>query len=159
MNEIAQYKGTFAAFDNYEYSTEEIREILRRGIPLWTLKGLVNAQVKKNVLMASQKLAMATAVYSTIDRLVITNQTSIPSDAETSYTGAIYTSLPGDETSRSEANNPYTVSWNIVSDTANGSWGSFVLINSTGAMINRALAGITKISGTAKLIMFTGSVN
>lgn len=112
-----------------------------------------------NILMATQKALMAAAVYPNIDRLVITTQTSTPQDNETSYSGTIYTTTASDEFSRSGGGNPYTVAWNITSNTANGSWGSFVLIDSAGNMINRALAGVSKSSGQGKIIQFTGRVD
>lgn len=111
-----------------------------------------------NLLMASQKLKMAQAVYPNIDRLVITSQTTAPADNETAYTGVIYTSTPADEFSRNDNQNPAIIQWNITAEAANGPWGSFILIDSTGNMINRALAGITKASNTNKIIQFTGRV-
>jgi hypothetical protein len=53
---------------------------------------------------------------------------------------------------------PYQVGWNILSDDANGTWGSFVLVDAGGRMINRALAGISKTSGVGKIVYFTGTV-
>lgn len=121
------------------------------------LSGLVNYQHVNNILMASQKLLMANAVYPRIDRLVISPDTSNPVDTESSYS-AIYTTSLAEEFARSGNSNPYQVAWNITNPAANGTWGSFILIDANGAMINRALAGVTKTAGTAKLVQFTGSV-
>lgn len=159
MNEQLIHTGYFHCWDNHEYSTEDLRQIVKRGINLSALKGLGNYHLKKNILMADQKLLMANAVYPGIDKLVITSQTATPADNETGYSGTIYTTVAGDEFTRSGNVNPYTVGWNILSDSANGNWGSFILITNTGAMINRALAGVSKTSGTAKLVIFTGTVS
>lgn len=135
-----------------------MRDWLQREPNFHKIPGLGEPIIVKNLLMASQKLLMANAVYPNIDRLIITNQTGLPSDSETSYSGTIYEADSVDEFTRSGNVNPYTVGWNILSDDANGSWGSFVLVTAAGAMINRALAGVTKTSGTGKLVVFTGSV-
>lgn len=158
MNELLRHTGIFRIWDNPGWSTELLREWISRGFAPHEIPGLGEPVVVKNLLMASQKLLMATAVYPTIDRLIITSQTGLPVDSETSYSGTLYETSPGEEITRSGNVNPYTVGWSIQDDAANGSWGSFVLVTSTGAMINRALAGVTKTSGTAKLVMFTGEV-
>lgn len=170
--EAARHRGIFHTWDNLHYSTEELRDVFdywqkKPGRDPGTfsptelemiLDGLCNYQKCPNIIMATQKLRMANAVYPNIDRLVITSQTSSPSDTETSYSGEIYTSVASDEFYRSGNANPYQVGFNILNDAANGNWGSFILITSTGEMINRALSGVTKSAGTSKLVMFTGSV-
>lgn len=157
MNEIAEHLGTFHAWDHPRLSNEQLKDLFTWGdrhLNRW----LWNYKRCPNILMATQKLAMANAVYPSIDRLVITSQTATPQDNETSYSGTIYTTVAADEFTRSGNANPYTVGWNILDDDANGSWGSFILVTEAGAMINRALAGVSKTTGTAKLIIFTGSV-
>lgn len=156
--EIPKHQGVFTVFDHPGYSTEWLKHWTEMGNPIEKINGLKICKVATNLIMASQKLLMAQAVYPNIDRLVITNQTTTPADTETSYSGTIYTTVAGDEFFRSDETNPYQVAWSITTDSANGNWGSFVLITSTGAMINRALAGVTKLSGTGKIVQFTGSV-
>lgn len=158
MNEAIRHIGIFHAWDNPGYSTDELRRWMANGKDFRDLPDLLNYQQARNLLMASQKLIMANMVYPTIDRLVITSQTGVPSDNETSYSGLIYTAGSTEEFTRTGGVNPYTVGWNINSPSANGTWGSFVLINSDGQMLNRAIAGVTKNSNTSKLIVFTGSV-
>ena len=157
MFENCRHIGLFEVYDHNQLSNEQLLDIMM-GPGFANSKHLKNRRLCRNILMASQKLSMANAVYPTIDRLAITNQTGLPADTETSYSGTIYTTNASEEFTRSGNVNPYTVGWNILTDSANGTWGSFVLITQSGAMINRALAGITKFSGTAKLVMFTGSV-
>lgn len=158
MNEFGKHIGIFHIWDNPGYTTDQIREWLARGHALESLQGLGQPQVVKNILMASQKLAMSNAVYPNIDHLVITSQTGIPSDSETSYSGVLYETDLSEEFTRSGNENPFIVGWNVLDDGANGSWGSFILVDSGGNMINRALAGVTKTSGTGKLVVFTGTV-
>ncbi len=159
MNEILQHVGMFEIWDGVPgWDTARIRAWLARGNPFERIPGISQPQVAKNLLMASQKLAMANAVYPTIDHLVITSQTTLPSDSETSYSGVIYEADASLEITRSEDGNPYKVGWNIQDDLANGIWGSFILVKADGSMINRALAGITKISGQSKWVVFTGLV-
>ena len=158
MNENAQYVGIFSVFTNKHYTTEALRQWCESGRRIEDLVGVELVDISRNILMADRKQAMANAVYPNIDRLVITSQTSTPEDTETGYSGTMYTTVTADEFSRSASGNPYTVQWNITTDTANGNWGSFILIDSGGSMINRALAGVTKASGTSKIVQFTGSV-
>lgn len=158
MNEALRHIGIFHTWDNPGYSTDELRRWMANGKDFRDLPDLLNYQQAKNLLMASQKLLMANSVYPNIATLAITSQTSIPSDDETSYTGLIYTAGQAQEFTRSGRVNPYTVGWNINSTMANGNWGSFILLDSNGQMINRALAGVTKTSNTSKLVVFTGSV-
>lgn len=159
MNESLRHKGVFHCWDNPGYNNADLREMFAEKGILTLAKELPGYQRVNNILMASQKLLMANSVYPNIDKLVITNQTSVPSDNESSYSGTIYTTVASEEFTRSGNVNPYTVGWNILTDAANGSWGSFILITQAGAMINRALAGVTKNAGTAKLVIFTGSVS
>jgi hypothetical protein len=159
MIEVIRHTGIFHAWDNPGFDNDELRRMWERGGMKELCVRLRNYERRKNILMASQKLLMANAVYPNIDRLAITSQTSTPTDAETSYSGTLYTTQAAEEFTRSGNVNPYTVGWNILSDSANGTWGSFILITNSGAMINRALAGVTKASGTAKLVIFTGSVD
>ena len=158
MIETPRYKGIFTVYDNPWYKTEELELWVRHGKRFEDLPGISILEQMSNILMASQKLAMANAVFPNIDKLVITNQTSTPVDSETSYSGTIYTSVPSDEFYRSANANPYRMGWNITASGANGTWGSFVLITPNGTMINRALAGVTKDAGTAKIVDFQGSV-
>lgn len=158
MNESLQHIGIFHTWDNPGYSTAELRRWMANGRDFRDLPDLLNHQQAKNLLMAAQKLVMANAVYPTIASLAITSQTSTPQDNETAYTGLIYRATETEEFTRTGRVNPYTVGWNINSATANGTWGSFILLNSDGQMINRALAGVTKTSNTSKLVVFTGSV-
>lgn len=158
MREHAKHIGVFNVWDNPGYDSDEIKTIIQK----YGLDGL-SRKMKAylpihNLLMASAKLDMANLVYPSIDKLVITSQTTTPVDSETSYSGTIYTTVAADEYYRSGNGNPYQVGWNIQSNSANGNWGSFVLITSTGTMINRAIANVTKTSGTAKLVLFTGTV-
>jgi hypothetical protein len=157
MREHASHTGTFRIYDNPGYSLKQLRQWLSEGRPLDALIGFRSPIVKKNLLMASQKLAMANAVYPAIDRLIITSQTAPPVDSETSYTGVIYEAGASEEAQRTPGN-PYQVMWSIVSSDANGNWGSFVLVDAAGNMINRALAGVTKQANTGKIVTFTGSV-
>jgi hypothetical protein len=157
MNETAQFIGTFDCWDNPGYDADYLRRWMEAGKPLGELPGISGNGPVFNLLMASQKLLMANAVYPGIDRLVISGDTSLPIDSETSYTAA-YTTGEAEEFYRSGNGNPYQVAWNITSSSANGTWGSFILVDAGGAMINRALAGVTKTAGTAKLVQFTGSV-
>ena len=158
MNETIKHTGIFHVYDHPGYDTEVLRDWLNQGLSPLLLPGVDNYQRRPNIIMAAQKLLMANAVYPTITSLAITSQTSTPTDSETEYTGLIYQAGVSQEFTRSGNTNPYTVGWNILSDDANGTWGSFILLNETGAMINRALAGVSKSSGTAKLVIFTGSV-
>ena len=158
MNEQHRHVGIFHCFDNPWLGNDDLNAIMAEFGLAGFEKYLKNYQRRPNILMATQKLAMANAVYPNIDHLVITSQTTTPQDNETSYSGTIYTTGASEEFTRSGNVNPYTVGWNILSDSANGTWGSFVLATQAGAMINRALAGISKTSGTAKLIVFTGTV-
>lgn len=158
MIETLQHKGVFHAFDNPGYSNEELREVFRAAGIDGLRDILPNYERRFNLLMASQKLIMANSVYPKIDALVITSQTGTPVDTESSYSGVMYTTNLAEEFTRSGNTNPYIVGWNVINDAANGVWGSFILVTSTGAMINRALAGITKVTGTAKLVLFTGTV-
>lgn len=157
--ETARHTGVFTVFDNTGYTTEELRVILRAGVNPYGLAYLTRADQRPNILMAAMKQAMARAVYPLIDGLVLTSQTATPVDTETTWAGQIYATVASDEVTRgADGDNPYQVGWNIISDAANGTWGSFVLRTSAGVMINRALAGVTKTSGAAKLVIFNGSV-
>jgi hypothetical protein len=111
-----------------------------------------------NTLMQRFKKEMAEAVFTKIDRLVITSQNTPAQDNEDTYTGALYTTSTADEFSRSVDGNPYSVAWNIPAGSATGAWGSYVLITSGGLMINRALAGISKGANASVIVEFTGSV-
>lgn len=158
MNQTLQYQGIFTAADLPADADERmIRRLLRDGVPLSEL-GLPNTQEIRNIIMDAYKLAAVTAVYGQIDRLAITSQTSTPSSSETSYSGALYTTAVADEYYRSGLTNPYRVGWQIRDASANGTWGSMILITSTGSMINRALAGVTKTAGVVKIVDFQGSV-
>lgn len=158
LTERAEYVGIFEIYDNPGYETDYLRCWCRDGNDILDLPGVSLERTDKNIIMAAQKLLMANAVYPRIDRLVITSQTATPVDSETSYSGTIYTSVLADEFSRSNEGNPYQVQWNITSDSANGTWSSLILITAGGEMINRALTSMTKISGTTKIVQFTGSV-
>lgn len=159
MIEAVRHIGLFEVYHNAKHSEDTLRSWLADGRRLQDLDGLILEAQCKNLLMSAQKLLMAQSVYPNIDKLVITSQTAAPSDDETSYSGTIYTTVAADELARSlSTENPYTVQWNLTTESANGVWGSFVLITSGGVMINRALAGITKLSGQSKIITFTGSV-
>lgn len=159
MNENATHTGVFHVFDNPGYSTDELRALFAELGLDGFMRHLPGYERRQNLLMSAQKLAMANAVYPTIDSLVLTSQTSIPVDSETSYSGTIYTANISQEFTRSGNVNPYILGWNITSESANGPWGSFITLNSNGVMINRALAGVTKKSGATKLVMFTGTVS
>lgn len=159
MIESVLWNGVFSVYTNPGYSTEELNELTRAGIPFTQIDGLELIETRPNLLMAAQKLAMANQVFPAIDKLVITSQSTPPVDTETSYSGTIYTTVAADEFGRSGNGNPYTVSWNLGPSTANGTWGSFILINSDGAMINRALANIVKATGSRKIVHFEGSVS
>ena len=160
MNSQVDYKGVFDVYENtMNLSSDELRQYMAEGVDIVKIPGTCLVGPKPNVLMQAQKIKMAQAVYPAIDRLIITNQTSTPSDTETGYTGAIYTSVETDEFYRSgPSQNPYQIAWNINADSANGAWGSFVLVDAFGSMINRALAGITKNSSTSILVQFSGLV-
>lgn len=160
MNETPKHIGRFDVFGYDINPNFDVNEL-----GYWVdydfdkLPGFSKLATCHNLLMAPQKLAMANAVYPSIATLVITNQTTSPVDTETAPGGAtIYTTLPADEYLRSADGNPYQVGWNIISDSANGTWGSFCLLNGSGQLINRALAGITKNAGQGRLVLFTGSV-
>lgn len=157
MDEKPQYIGVFTVFDSTEIPTEELQEwCIDR--PLAEYPGLKMVSAHQNILMASQKTLMANAVYPNISKLVITSQTTTPQDNETSYSGLIYQTVAADEFSRSGGGNPYNIAWNITSNSANGVWGSFILVTSGGSMINRALAGVSKSSGQGRIVQFSGSV-
>lgn len=159
MDIIANHAGVFTVFDNTGYSTEELRAILRAGVDPHALAYLSQAEERKNILMAPMKALMARSVYPLIAKLVLTTQTATPVDTETAWSGTIYQTVASDEVTRdSDDSNPYRVGWNIASDGANGNWGSFVLATEGGAIINRALAGVTKTAGAAKLVIFQGRV-
>lgn len=157
--ESAQWIGLFGTYLNPGYSRDEVNAALDKGLVLADLPGVVQIETQKNILMASQKLAMAGQVYPKIERLVITSQTTSPSDTETAYSGTIYTSVDADEYYRTGNTNPYQVVWNIASAAANGAWGSYICIDALGQMINRALTGgVTKSPGSNIIVEFTGSV-
>jgi len=159
MKEIAKHAGIFHVWDVVPgWDMSHLRDWLARGNAFYSIPGIGAPCVVKNILMATQKTAMANAVYPTIDHLVITSQTNPPSDSETGYTGVLYETDSSIEINRSEEGNPFVVGWKIPVDDANGTWGSFILVNSDGDMINRALAGVTKTSGQEKWVVFTGSV-
>lgn len=157
IDEGIKHTGIFHVWDN-PLSPEETRAVWEAHGLDGLFNRLTGYQRRHNILMAAQKLIMANAVYPRIDKLVITSQTASPNDAETSYTGTIYQTTAADEVLRSGNSNPYQVGWNITASGANGTWGSFVLVDGTGTMINRALAGVTKAANSAKLVIFTGSV-
>jgi len=155
MQENPKHTGRFDVFEHPGYSTEELRGLIAAD----HLDKITKVATCHNLLMAAQKLAMATAVYPTIATLVITNQSTSPVDTETAPGAVvIYTTVAVDEYLRSAAGNPYQVGWNIINDSANGTWGSFCLLTASGVLINRALAGVTKNAGQGRLVLFTGSV-
>lgn len=157
MQESFKPYGIFDVFDHDNLTNEQLLDIITWG-GLHRSRHLRGYQRVYNTVMATQKLLASNAVWPNIDKLVITNQTGTPSDSETSYIGTIYTTLTTDEFIRSANVNPYQVGWNITASGANGNWGSFITITSSGTMINRALAGVAKQAGTGKLVLFTGSV-
>jgi len=152
----------FGLFSVYQHNLADLYSVkiaLRHGVPLAKVPGLELIGHDTNIVMASRKLAMATLVYSTIANLVITSQTSQPTDSETEYSGALYTTTEADEFYRSGNTNPCQIAWNITSSAANGPWGSYVCIDGAGAMINRALTGgVSKSSGSNIIVEFNGSV-
>lgn len=156
MIELAKHSGHFIVAEHNIQDESRLKNWLKQGVPLRRIPGIRSVRIVKNTLMATRKLAMVNAVYPLIDRLVITANTAIPVDTESAYT-SFYTTGALEEFYRAPGN-PYQIAWNISNAAANGNWGSFVLIDAAGAMINRALAGITKASGTTKLILFEGSV-
>jgi hypothetical protein len=158
ITEQACHLGIFYVWDHNFLTNKELSDLIACGDKADYNHYLTGYKECPNIIMASQKLLMANAVYPTIDRLVITSQSGVPVDTETSYTDTIYTTNVAEESLRSGSVNPYQVGWNIRSASANGAWGSFVLINSSGGMINRALAGVTKSANSAKLVIFTGRV-
>lgn len=160
LTENIRWEGIFLVYENPCYTTEELKEWRASGREVSELPFIKPIGRRKNLLMASQKLLMAQAVFPNIDSLVITSQTSSPADTETTYSGTIYTASSTEEYYRSTSSNPAQIGWNITSESANGTWGSFILITSTGAMINRALAGsVTKSSGSNLVVDFTGTVS
>lgn len=157
--EQVRFVGRFDVWDHPGYSTEFLRRYMEENLEgLFTLPGMKASKPVFNVVMAAQKQIAGEYVYSTIDHLVITDQTDTPADNETDWTGTIYTTSTAEEYYRSAGGNPYQVGWNITSSSANGTWGSFVCVTSTGAVINRSLAGTSKASGEGKIVMFSGSV-
>jgi hypothetical protein len=156
MTEQPTHQGVFRVYDTVDRTITYLRMLMSEGYKPLSLATL--AAECPNLLMASQKLLMANAVYPRIDRLIITNQTGTPVDTETTYNGVIYTATSNVEFFRAPGN-PYRVAWAIPANVANGNWGSFVLVDEAGAMINRALAGITKAAGTAKIVEFEGRVS
>jgi hypothetical protein len=158
FSDLMQFKGVFHVLDNPGYETRELSQWVEKGNLLTALPGLRLAKICPNSIMAYWKREAAEAVFSKIDHLKITNQTALPTDTEETYSGLIYSTKPTEEYFRSGNENPYQVGWNILSDDANGTWGSFVLVDAGGRMINRALAGISKTSGVGKIVYFTGTV-
>lgn len=158
MQQELIYKGTFTTADLPADADERmVGRLLRDGHSLEDL-GLPNTQIVHNVIMDTFKLAAVTAVYGQIDKLRITNQTTTPASSETSSSGTIYTTVAPDEYYRSAVANPYRVGWQIRDSAANGTWGSLILLDAVGNMINRALAGVTKTAGVIKIVDFQGSV-
>lgn len=158
--EKINWQGIFTVYLNPGYTTQELRQWRESGYETVDLPGIEALGQRKNILMSAQKLLMAQAVFPNIDQLVITSQSSTPADTETTYSGTIYTTVDADEYYRSTGGNPAQIGWNITSESANGTWGSFILITSTGSMINRALAGsVTKNSGSNLVVDFTGTVS
>jgi hypothetical protein len=158
MRERAKHIGIFRMWDvPGEVDSRALWYSYHHNIDLAEVLG--DPTIRQNLLMANQKLAMAAAVYPNIDRLVITSQITAPNDSETSYSGALYTTTSVDEFFRSGISNPYRISWKITSSTANGPWGSLILIDASGNMINRALAGTSKLAGVTKIVDFTGRVS
>lgn len=162
MNKIESFKlkGIFQFFDHPGYKTEELKFWLDKYGSLFNLPGLEIDKTKNNTVMDSYKLKAANSVYPLTDHLMINNDTSTPSPTETTYSpsSVIYSTSPTEEYTRSGNINPFTVGWNITSETANGPWGSVLLVDASNQVICRALAGVTKTSGKGKLVFFTGKV-
>lgn len=160
MDERLSYMGLFQAY-THQLGPSTLKNALSLIKQGWQPEevGLKTVKLTTNTLMADFKRQMAALVFPKIDRLVITNQTSTPQDNEAVYSGVIYSAGPDEELSRSVGEvNPFSVAWNITSNDANGNWGSFILIDGGGNMINRALAGITKTANQNIVVEFTGSV-
>ncbi len=155
MKESLSWTGIFDCWDHH-LTDSQVRDLMtRQG---WEKsRWLENHQPRKNLLMAVHKLAMANLIFPTIDHLVITADQTSPRDTETTYT-AFYETSDSEETFRTGNTNPYQIAWNVSSASANGTWGSFILVDEYGAMINRALALVTKSANTRKLVQFTGRV-
>jgi hypothetical protein len=162
MIETPRYKGRFDVWSHPGFSTSRIAFYAREYGPdpaFWPVGPFTHDGPVFNLLMASQKLLMAQAVFPNVDHLVITNQTTDPVDTETATGGTtIYSTVSTEEYMRSGNVNPYQVGFNIITDSANGTWGSFCLVTAAGVLINRALAGVTKTAGQGKLVLFTGTV-
>jgi hypothetical protein len=155
MNEALIWTGLFDCWD-HNLTNSQLRDLMTR--PRWEKsRWLSNHEPRKNLLMAVHKLAMANLIFPTIDHLVITADTTAPRDTESTYT-AFYETSPSEVTLEALNTNPAQMAWNIQSASANGTWGSFILVNEYGEMINRALALVTKSANTRKLVQFTGRV-
>lgn len=151
--------GRFTWLDVSPDLLPDVKKWLEYGNPLSTfLWGKPTGQAD-NILMDAYLLAAVEATYQKIDRLVITNQTSSPQSNETGYTGALYTTIAGDEFFRSPLQRPYRIAWTIGSTSGNGNWGSYCLIDANGNLINRAIANTSKKGGTSRVIEFEGTVN
>lgn len=161
--QTARHVGIFNAYDHPGYTTEELRRWVKSGRHYLDLPAITHIKKCPNTLTSTVKLMMSNAVYPYINKLVLTSKATVPVDTETGYDQEDYIAEFGEasEFLRSPNQNPYTVGWNISTNNANGLWGSFLLFGDFSGdkkMINRALAGVTKQAGQAKLVVFTGSV-
>lgn len=161
MIQKVQFRGVFTIADLPDHvDLDIVSRCFDAGLQMEDLPWrLPNLQRIENVVMDSYRLKAVEAVYHQIDRLVITTQTTQPSSAETEYTGTKYTTVATDIYYRSGISNPYRIGFQVRDPAANGSWGSFVLIDSNGVMINRALANTSKTAGAAKIVDFQGTVS
>lgn len=161
MIQPIQFQGVFTIADLPDHVDMNIVKMcMEAGYNLEDLPyRLPNLQKVYNVVMDTYRLEAVEAVYHQIDKLVITTQTSQPSSSETSYSGTKYTTIATDIYYRSGITNPYRIGFQIRDAAANGSWGSFVLIDQNGVMINRALANTSKAAGAAKIVDFQGTVS
>lgn len=153
---------TIAELPTNRYTFNDLKEIaklLRSGRCLEDFESCKVLGKFRNLVMDTRLNEINNYLFNKATKLLVTSNTDTPVGTElTPTTGIIYTATANLITGRSEGN-PYYLSFAIMSDNANGTWGSLVLTDSDNLIINRVLTpGVTKESSKVMFIELQSTV-
>jgi len=146
---------TIAEFSANKYTFNDLKQISKLIHNGYCLNDFESCNILgkfKNLVMNTRLEEVNNYIFDNANKLLITNNTTNPVGDETTPTsGIIYTASCQLMTNRVRGN-PYYLNWAIMSDNANGPWGSLVWTDSNNLIINRVLT--PNVVKTSNKVMF-----